>query len=92
LAQPAPHIPLAFVAGLIFAVVIAGLDGIINPFANADIIGEMTTEGNPFMQLLLAYCTATLLLGWGFMSLFAWPGSRVLERERAHLGLSSRSW
>lgn len=79
-----PHIPMAFVAGLVFAFVVLGLDQLMNPFANAEIIGEMPNEGNPFTQLLLGLLyggiTEELLLRWGFMSLLAWLGWRVLQR------------
>lgn len=79
-----PHITLAFGAGLIFAIVVLGLNQLMNPFANAEIIGEMPNEGNPFMQLLpgLLYggITEELLLRWGMMSLLAWLGWRVFQR------------
>lgn len=79
-----PHLPLAFVSGLIFAVVVLGLDQLMDPFANAQMIGEMPNEGNPFTQLLLGLLyggiTEELLLRWGFMSLLAWLGWRVLQR------------
>lgn len=79
-----PHLPLAFVSGLIFAVVVLGLDQLMDPFANAEMIGEMPNEGNPFAQLLLGLLyggiTEELLLRWGFMSLLAWLGWRVLQR------------
>ncbi len=79
-----PHIPLAFGAGLVFAIVVLGLDQLMNPFANAEIIGEMPNEGNPFMQLLLGLLyggiTEELLLRWGIMSLLAWLGWRVFQR------------
>jgi membrane protease YdiL (CAAX protease family) len=79
-----PHVPLAFVAGLVFAFVVVGLDQLMDPFANAEIIGEMPNEGNPFMQLLLGLLyggiTEELLLRWGFMSLLVWLGWRVLQR------------
>lgn len=79
-----PHIPLAFGAGLVFAIVVLGLDQLMNPFANAEIIGEMPNEGNPFMQLLMGLLyggiTEELLLRWGMMSLLAWLGWRVFQR------------
>jgi len=48
--QLRPHIAMAFVAGLIFAVVVLGLDALINPFAgtaleNASAAGESPTIG-----------------------------------------------
>ncbi|MFO7684063.1 MAG: CPBP family intramembrane glutamic endopeptidase [Chloroflexota bacterium] len=79
-----PHIPLAFVSGLVFSIIVLGLDQLMNPFANAEMIGEMPNEGNPFAQLLLGLLyggiTEELLLRWGFMSLLAWLGWRVLQR------------
>lgn len=81
-----PHIPLAFMSGLFFSIVVLGLDQLINPFANAEIIGEMPTEGNPFTQLLMGLLyggiTEELMLRWGFMSLLAWLGWRILQRGK----------
>lgn len=81
-----PHLPLAFVSGLIFAVVVVGLDRLMDPFANAEMIGEMPNEGNPFAQLLLGLfyggITEELLLRWGVMSLLVWLGWRVLQRGK----------
>jgi hypothetical protein len=79
-----PHLPLAFVSGLVFSIIVLGLDQLMDPFANAEMIGEMPNEGNPFAQLLLGLLyggiTEELLLRWGFMSLLTWLGWRVLQR------------
>lgn len=79
-----PHIPLAFVAGLIFAVVTVGLDWLINPFANVEFASAPLAETNPIAQLVLGLLyggiTEELLLRWGFMSLLVWLGWRVVQR------------
>lgn len=85
-----PHIPLAFVAGLIFAVVTVGLDWLINPFANAEFLSTPLAETNPVGQLILGLLyggiTEELLLRWGFMSLLVWLGWRVLQRGQGAPG------
>jgi hypothetical protein len=82
--QLRPAIPMAFGLGLGFMLVTAVLDRLINPFANAEMIGELPTAGNPFMQLVLGLLyggiTEELLLRWGLMSLFVWLGWRVFQR------------
>jgi len=82
--QLRPHIPLAFVAGLILAVVIAGLDWLINPFANVEFSSIPLAETNPVAQLVLGLLyggiTEELLLRWGFMSLLVWLGWRIMQR------------
>lgn len=82
--QLRPHIPLAFVSGLIFAVVTVGLDWLINPFANVEFFSEPLAETNPVGQLVLGLLyggiTEELLLRWGIMSLLVWLGWRVMQR------------
>jgi membrane protease YdiL (CAAX protease family) len=79
-----PHIPLAFVTGIIFLLVTVGLDWIIDPFANAEFIAEMPDEGNIFARLLLGVLyggiVEELLLRWGFMTLLVWLGWRLFQR------------
>jgi membrane protease YdiL (CAAX protease family) len=80
-----PHIPLAFGAGLVFIIVIMGLDWIIDPFANAESIAEMPDEGNIFARLLMGVLyggiVEELLLRWGVMTLLVWLGWRLLQRD-----------
>lgn len=82
--QLRPHIPLAFAAGLIFAVITVALDRLINPFANAEFLSEPLAETNPVGQLILGLLyggiTEELLLRWGIMSLLVWLGWRGLQR------------
>lgn len=86
--QLRPHIKLAFVAGLIFAVVVLGLDALINPFAGTELAGVSaageTTIGALLSQLLLGVLyggiVEELLLRWGIMALFVWIGWRVAQR------------
>jgi hypothetical protein len=82
--QLRPHIPLAFVAGLLFAFVTVGLDWLINPFANVEFTSAPLAETNPVGQLVLGLLyggiTEELLLRWGFMSLLVWLGWRVVQR------------
>lgn len=82
--QLRPHIPLAFAAGLIFALVTVALDWFINPFANAEFFSEPLAETNPVGQLILGLLyggiTEELLLRWGIMSLLVWLGWRGLQR------------
>ncbi|MBN1262683.1 MAG: CPBP family intramembrane metalloprotease [Anaerolineae bacterium] len=84
-----PYITMAFVAGIIFAVVVLGLDALINPFAgtelaNATAAGESPTIGALLAQLLLGVLyggiVEELLLRWGVMVLFVWIGWRVAQR------------
>jgi membrane protease YdiL (CAAX protease family) len=85
--QLRPYLFMAFVAGLIFAVVVLGLDALINPFANTDLAndpGETATIGALLTQLLLGLLyggiVEELMLRWGIMTLLAWIGWRVLQR------------
>jgi len=87
--QLRPHIAMAFVAGLIFAVVVLGLDALINPFAgtaleNASAAGESPTIGALLTQLLLGLLyggiVEELLLRWGVMTLLVWIGWRAAQR------------
>jgi hypothetical protein len=87
--QLRPHIKLAFVAGLIFAVVVLGLDALINPFAGTELAdglagGETPTIGALLTQLLMGVLyggiVEELLLRWGVMALFVWIGWRVAQR------------
>jgi membrane protease YdiL (CAAX protease family) len=79
-----PHIPLAFVAGIIFLLVTIGLDWMIDPFANAEFIAEMPEEGDIFARLLLGVLyggiVEELMLRWGFMTLLVWIGWRLFQR------------
>lgn len=79
-----PYIPLAFVTGIIFLLVTVGLDLIIDPFADAELIGEMPGEGNIFARLLLGVLyggiVEELMLRWGVMTLLVWLGWRLLQR------------
>lgn len=87
--QLRPHIPMAFVAGLIFAIVVLGLDALINPFAGTDLasgpaVGETPTLGALLAQLLLGLLygglVEELMLRWGVMALFVWIGWRLAQR------------
>jgi hypothetical protein len=82
--QLRPAIPMAFGLGLGFMLVTVVLDRLIDPFANAEMIGELPAAGNPFMQLVMGLLyggiTEELLLRWGFMSLLVWLGWRVFQR------------
>jgi hypothetical protein len=78
------HVPWAFVAGLIFSVVVRGLDALMNPFAGTELAGQTTTGTNIFAQLLLGLLyggiVEELLLRWGVMTLLVWLGWRVTQR------------
>lgn len=87
-----PHIPLAVVAGLIFAVVVLGLDALINPFAGTELaaslaVGEAPTIGMLLTQLLLGLLyggiVEELMLRWGVMALLVWGGWRVMQRGQS---------
>ena len=84
-----PYLRMAFIMGLIFAVVVIGLDAVINPFAgtemeNVSIAGEAPTIGALLAQLLLGLLyggiVEELMLRWGVMVLFVWIGWRVAQR------------
>ncbi len=87
--QLRPHVPLAFVAGLIFSVVIVGLDALINPFAGTELAGvspagDYSSSGALFSQLILGLfyggIVEELLLRWGVMALLIWLGWRIAQR------------
>ncbi len=87
--QLRPYIKMAVVAGLIFAVVVLGLDALINPFAGTELAdgltpGEAPTLGALLTQLLMGILyggiVEELLLRWGVMALFVWIGWRVAQR------------
>ena len=87
--QLRPQIPMAFVAGLVFAVVVLGLDALINPFANTDLangpaVGETATIGALLTQLVMGLfyggIVEELMLRWGMMTLLVWTGWRLLQR------------
>ncbi len=84
-----PHLRMAFVAGLIFAVVVLGLDALIDPFANVELVdgplaGETATLGALLTQLLLGLLyggiVEELMLRWGMMTLLVWIGWRLVQR------------
>ena len=79
-----PHIPMAFVAGIIFLIVVAGLDALVDPFADAEHVIETAAEANLFLQLLLGVfyggIVEELMLRWGVMSLLVWIGWRLFQR------------
>jgi hypothetical protein len=79
-----PHIPMAFVAGIIFLIVVVVLDLVIAPFADVELLDEGAAETNILMRLLVGVfyggITEELLLRWGFMSLLLWIGWRVVQR------------
>ncbi len=79
-----PHVPLAFVAGLIFSVVVLGLDALMNPFTGTELVGQTTAGTNVFAQLLLGLLyggiVEELLLRWGVMALLVWLGWRIAQR------------
>jgi hypothetical protein len=81
-----PHLPMAFVAGIVFLIVVAGLDALINPFADTELLSETAGEVNLLTQLLLGIfyggIVEELLLRWGFMSLLVWIGWRLVQGGR----------
>ncbi len=87
--QLQPHIKLALAAGLIFAVVVLGLDTLINPFAGTELADGLTAGETPplgalltqlLMGMLYGGIVEELLLRWGVMALFVWIGWRVAQR------------
>lgn len=87
--QLRPHIPLALGLGVLFTFVILGLDQIINPFANTELVTEPTTIPGLFSQLLLGTLyggiVEELLLRWGVMSLLVWIGWRLIQRGQGQV-------
>lgn len=85
-----PHIAMAVAAGLIFAVVILGLDALINPFADTELLTETAAEANLFGNLLLGILyggiVEELMLRWGVMALLVWLGWRVAQRGQGMPG------
>jgi membrane protease YdiL (CAAX protease family) len=79
-----PHIPMAFLAGVIFLIVVIGLDALVDPFAGTELAAETAIEINPIAQLLVGVfyggVVEELLLRWGVMSLLVWIGWRLLQR------------
>ncbi len=79
-----PHVLWAFVAGLIFSVVVRGLDALMNPFAGTELAGQATAGTNIFAQLLLGLfyggIVEELLLRWGVMTLLVWLAWRLGQR------------
>jgi len=87
--QLRPHLKLAVVAGIIFAVVVLGLDVLINPFAGTALASDLATAETPtiwalltqlLMGILYGGIVEELLLRWGVMALFVWIGWRVAQR------------
>ncbi len=87
--QLRPYLGRAFVLGLLFAVVVLGLDTLIDPFAGMEVAngattGETATLGALLTQLALGLLyggiVEELLLRWGVMTLFVWIGWRVVQR------------
>lgn len=82
--QLRPHLPMAFGIGVLFAVVVLGLDQLMNPFADTELVTETATMAGLFSQLLLGLLyggiVEELLLRWGVMSLLVWIGWRLFQR------------
>ncbi|MFO7584719.1 MAG: CPBP family glutamic-type intramembrane protease [Anaerolineales bacterium] len=82
--QLRPHIPLAFGIGVLFAFVVLGLDQLMNPFADTELVTESATMASLLSQLLLGLLyggiVEELLLRWGVMSLLVWIGWRLIQR------------
>jgi len=87
--QLRPYIRMAIVAGLIFSVVVVGLDALINPFAGTELVNDPATAETPtigalltqlLMGMLYGGIVEELLLRWGVMALFVWIGWRVAQR------------
>jgi membrane protease YdiL (CAAX protease family) len=86
-----PHLLVALSIGLIFAVVVLGLDALIDPFAGMELAdspaaGEAATLGALLTQLVLGLLyggiVEELLLRWGVMTLLLWIGWRVVQRRQ----------
>jgi len=84
--QLRPYIPMAFGIGVLFAFVVLGLDQLMNPFADTDLVVEPATLPALFSQLLLGLLyggiVEELLLRWGVMSLLVWIGWRLFQRRQ----------
>jgi hypothetical protein len=81
-----PQIPLAFIAGLLLAVVITLLDLAFSPFTREALETAVSAQANPIPQVIMGMLyggiTEELLLRWGFMTLLAWLGWRFLSRSK----------
>lgn len=83
-----PHLPMAFVLGLIYMLVMVGLEYLIDPLQVIDQLKEVAGEANLFATLVIQLLVGLfyggiveeLLVRWGMMSLFAWVGWRVVQR------------
>ena len=79
-----PHIPMAFAAGIVFSLVLVGLDQLMDPFADtellAELVGEVDLLGQLLVGLLYGGIVEELLLRWGIMSLLVWIGWRLAQR------------
>lgn len=79
-----PHIPMAFAAGIVFSLVLVGLDQLMDPFAEPELLSEMVGEvdllGNLLVGLFYGGIVEELLLRWGIMSLLVWIGWRFVQR------------
>lgn len=84
--QLRPYIPMAFGLGILFAIVVLGVDQFMNPFAGTDLVTDPVTILGLLSQLLLGLLyggiVEELLLRWGIMSLLVWIGWRVIQRGK----------
>ena len=78
-----PHIPMAFAAGIVLSLVLVGLDQLMDPFADtellAELVGEVDLLGQLLVGLLYGGIVEELLLRWGIMSLLVWIGWRLAQ-------------
>lgn len=83
-----PQLLLAFVLGLIFAVVAIVLDLAFLPFMGEEYLALEAQDANLFSQLglglLYGGITEEILLRWGFMSFLVWFGWLLLRRSGSH--------
>jgi hypothetical protein len=92
----APHLrreaPLALTLGLTLAAVTVLLDKVFQPYlgtAWAQATSRIEATGNLgalVSGLLYGGITEGIMLRWGVLSLFAWAGWRVLQRDRGSPG------
>jgi hypothetical protein len=82
--QLRPYVPMAFVMGILFSIVVLVLDRIINPFANTELVTAPASFPALLSQLLLGLLyggiVEELLLRWGIMTLMVWIGWRIFQR------------
>jgi membrane protease YdiL (CAAX protease family) len=84
LPQLRPQVLMAFVTGILTALVIALLDVVFMPFLQEQLepAAAAGQEIHPLAQLLMGMLyggiTEELLLRWGFMSFVAWIGWRIM--------------